>query len=153
MTVRELMSSPAATCAQDTALPAVARLMRDHDCGCIPVLDDHGYVVGIVTDRDICVALAARGGSADLGCAGEAMTAAVHTCLPGDGVADALQVMRRFHVRRVPVVDGSGRLQGIVSFDDLARAAGRNGAPAPAEVASAMADICRPRSREPDAVA
>ncbi|MEZ5290964.1 MAG: CBS domain-containing protein [Vicinamibacterales bacterium] len=153
MTVRELMSSPAATCAQDTTVPVVARLMRDHDCGCIPVLDDNGYVVGIVTDRDICVALAVRGEGAVRLSAGEAMTAVVHTCRPGDGVADALQVMRRFHVRRVPVVDGEGRLHGIVSVDDVARAAGTDGAPAPAEVASAMADICRPRRHAPDAVA
>lgn len=151
MTVRELMSSPAATCAQDTALPVVARLMRDHECGCIPVVDDHGYVAGIVTDRDICVALAARGEASEPRCAGEAMTAAVHTCRPTDGVADALQVMRRFHVRRVPVVDATGQLRGVVSFDDIARIAGSPGAPSAEHVAAAMADICTFRKPAADA--
>ena len=112
MTVSELMSSPVATCLQNTTLIDVTRLMRDRHCGCIPVLDAGGYVVGIVTDRDVCVAIASSEDDPGLVTAGKAMTAVVHTCLPGDRAADALEVMRRFHVRRVPVVDAARRLQG-----------------------------------------
>lgn len=142
MTVSDLMSSPVATCVQDATLTDVTRLMRDHDCGCIPVVDDSGYVVGIVTDRDVCVAIATHEEDPVHLAVCQAMTAAVHTCLPTDRAADALEMMRRFHIRRVPVVDADGRLQGLVSFDDVARASGTPGAPSAEDVVSAMADIC-----------
>ncbi|HUU33957.1 MAG TPA: CBS domain-containing protein [Vicinamibacterales bacterium] len=152
MTVSELMSSPVVTCLQTTTLLDVTRLMRNRDCGCIPVLDEGGYVVGIVTDRDVCAAIATGEDDPGRCAAGKAMTAAVHTCLPGDSAADALEVMRRFHVRRVPVVDAAGRLQGLVSLDDMARASDTPGAPSAADVVSAMADICAHGRSAADAV-
>jgi CBS domain-containing protein len=56
MTVKELMKTAVATCAPDNDLGAVVTIMRDRDCGFLPVVDSHGIVVGVVTDRDVCLA-------------------------------------------------------------------------------------------------
>jgi CBS domain-containing protein len=56
MTVKELMKTDVATCAPDSDLGAVIKTMRDRDCGFLPVVDSHGIVVGVVTDRDVCMA-------------------------------------------------------------------------------------------------
>lgn len=144
MTVSDLMSAPVATCRHDTAVAAAARLMRDHACGFMPVLDANQYVAGVVTDRDVVIALADDGRGGDL-TVSRAMTAPAHTCLPGDSVHDALQMMKRFHVRRVPVVDRGGQLLGVLSLDDVARAAHRPGMPAPGVIVDALAGICAPR--------
>jgi CBS domain-containing protein len=147
MTVSELMSAPVATCRHETGLTAAAQLMRDHGCGFMPVLDAQQYVAGVVTDRDLVIALAGSGTAPASITVGRAMTAPAHTCLPGDSVGDALRMMQRFHVRRVPVVDRAGRLLGVLSLDDIARAAGRPGLPAPDVIVEALAGICAPRSR------
>lgn len=142
MTASDLMSAPAATCRQDTSLADAAALLRDHDCGFMPVLDANDYVAGVVTDRDLAIAFANAGEPWDQLTAGRAMTGPAHTCLPTDSVADALQTMSHFRVRRLPVVDRQGRLLGVISLDDIARAHGRAGAPAAAAVVEALARIC-----------
>ena len=142
MTASDLMSTPAATCRQDTSLADTAALFRDRDCGFMPVLDANDYVAGVVTDRDLAIAVADADQPWDELTAGRAMTGPAHTCLPADSVADALQTMSRFRVRRLPVVDRDGRLLGVISLDDIARAHGRAGAPPATAVVEALARIC-----------
>ncbi|HUU35757.1 MAG TPA: CBS domain-containing protein, partial [Vicinamibacterales bacterium] len=107
--------------------------------------DDDGRVAGVVTDRDICVAASTRRLPPDRMAASEAMSADVHACLPDDPVRDALALMKKHQIHRVPVVDPYGRLQGVLSMNDIARAVGTKGAPTAAAVVATLAGICAPR--------
>jgi len=146
MTVRELMSTPPHTCQPTTDLAAVTQLMWNHDCGFVPVVDAEGRLAGVITDRDICIACATRRLLPERIAAAQVMTTSVHSCLPTDDIAGVLDTMKRDQVRRVPVVDDHGRLQGVVSLNDLVRAAGKKGAPTAATVVDALSGICAPRA-------
>lgn len=146
MTVGELMSTPAQTCQPDTDLAAVTQMMWHHDCGFVPVVDADGHVAGVITDRDVCVASATRRLLPERIAASQAMSTSVHACLPDDDVERALVTMKQFQIRRLPVVDANGRLQGIVSMNDVVRAVGRKGAPTATAVVATMAAICAPRA-------
>lgn len=148
MTVRDVMSTPPHTCQPTTDLAAVAKLMWDHDCGFVPVVDAAGRVAGVVTDRDICVAAATRRQAPERIAASQAMSTGVHACLPGDTLESVLGAMGTFQVHRVPVVDDEGCLQGVVSMNDIVRAVGRRGGPSPAAVVTALAAVCAPRPLE-----
>jgi CBS domain-containing protein len=113
------------TCAYlDDSLENVAQKMRDSDCGSIPVVDE-GYIVGIVTDRDLAVRGFAkgRGPSAKVS---EVMTAAPACCTADADLQEVTRTMTERQVRRVPVVDADGCCIGIVAQADLARAAERS---------------------------
>jgi len=149
MTARELMSTPVQTCRPDTDLAAVTHLMWDHDCGFVPVVDAEGQVAGVVTDRDICVASATRRLAPERIAASQAMSTPVQACLPNDAAEDVLATMSTHQIRRIPVIDAIGHLQGVVSFNDLVRAVGKKGAPTAATVVAAMAGVCAPRVLQP----
>lgn len=145
MQINKIMTTGVATCQPDTDLAAVAKLMWDHDCGIVPVVDAAGRVAGVVTDRDICIASATRGLPPERISAAQAMNSPVRACLPGDTIADALAEMKRFQVRRVPVIAADGTLQGIVSLNDIVRASGQKQGPTPAEIVSTLTAICAHR--------
>jgi CBS domain-containing protein len=149
MTVRDIMSTTVRVCRPDTDLAAVAKLMWDHDCGFIPVVDPAGGIVGVITDRDICMASATRRSIPERISATQAMSGPIHACAPSDSVKSALAVMKRFTVRRLPVVDAGGRLQGVVSLNDIVLAAEREKAASPREILSTLAGICAHRHIEP----
>lgn len=142
MTARTLMSAPVHTCQPDTNLATVAQLMWDHDCGFVPVVDAEGHVAGVVTDRDICIASATRHLRPARIPAAEAMSSAVYACLPDDRLDDVLATMSTHQIRRLPVIDATGHLLGVVSLNDLVLAVGRKGAPTATTVVAAMAGIC-----------
>lgn len=143
---QDLMSAPPDACQPQTDLAAVTRLMWDRDCGVIPVVDAAGHVVGVVTDRDICIATATRRLLPEHIAASQVMSRAVRTCLPGDTATDALAAMAEARVHRLPVVDGDGHLRGMLSLTDLVRAAGRQGGPTADAVVDALAVIGAPRA-------
>lgn len=145
MTARELMSAPPQTCQPTTDVAAVAHLMWSHDCGFVPVVDAGGHLAGVITDRDICIASATRRLLPERIAAAQAMSASVHACLPDDDLASVLATMKQHQIRRVPVVDQAGRLQGIVSMNDLVRVVGKKGAPTAAAVVEVLAGVCAPR--------
>jgi len=149
MTARDLMSTPVQTCRPDTNLAAITQVMWDHDCGFVPVVDSEGHVVGVITDRDICVASATRRLTPERIAASQAMSASVQACLPNDAAEDVLATMSTHRIRRLPVIDANGHLQGVVSFNDLVRAVGKKGAPIAATVVAAMAGVCAPRVLHP----
>lgn len=120
--VSSLMTSNPAFCRIDTPLDAVARLMIDHDCGGIPVVDMEGKPLGFVTDRDVAVRIVAAGHFEASSIAGDAMTAPCKTVNANTSVEECTQLMESAKIRRVPIVDDDGRLCGIVSIADLARA-------------------------------
>jgi CBS domain-containing protein len=122
MTVRELQTSNVKTVSPDTDLAVVAKLMWEGDCGAVPVVTDDRKVIGMITDRDICIAAATRSKPPAEIRAGEVISTnhGVHAVKPDDDVRTALRTMRKHKVRRLPVVDREQRLAGIVSINDLA---------------------------------
>jgi CBS domain-containing protein len=108
-------------CRVDDLLSGVALKMESEDIGIMPVIDAAGRAIGMITDRDICMAAAHRGERLDELRVDAAMTRAVHGVRVDDGVADAERVMRQHKVHRVVVHDEDGRVVGIVSLSDLAR--------------------------------
>ncbi len=125
MKAKELMTpSPCCASTQDSARD-VARLMRDNDCGAIPVVDEKNAIVGMITDRDLAIRALAEGKSADSK-VGELMTASPCCASVDDSVRDIERLMSDNQVRRIPIVDAHGKCVGIISQADLARAAERD---------------------------
>jgi CBS domain-containing protein len=121
MTVKEIQTSDVKTCGRDTDLATVAKLMWDGDCGAVPVVGDDRRVIGMITDRDICIAAATRARTPSELRAHDVITGnGIHAVKPDDDVRVALRTMRKHRVRRLPVVDQQQRLTGIVSLSDLA---------------------------------
>jgi CBS domain-containing protein len=146
MRVESIMSRDVVCCRRADNLAEAAQAMWNHDIGCVPVIDEQGHVVGIVTDRDVAMAAYTRGQPLAAIPVTVAMASHVFTCSPGDEVGAVEKTMAASQVRRVPVVDESGHPVGMVSVNDLARAAARTlTIPAP-EVASTLAAICAPRA-------
>jgi len=119
MKVAEIMTGDVKTCRLESNLAEAARIMWENDCGCVPVVNTEGGVTGMITDRDICMAVATQNRLASQITAGEIGSQRVVTCAPDMAVKDALDVMGREQVRRLPVVDGGGKLVGILSLSDV----------------------------------
>jgi CBS domain-containing protein len=133
MKVQDIMTSDVQCCGPDTNLAATAKMMWDSDCGALPVLNVHGRVMGMITDRDICMAAATKNKPAWDITVWETVSGKAHTCHLSDDVHTALDVMKREKIRRLPVVDEDGILQGIVAMNDFVLLAGEaKGGRAPA---------------------
>lgn len=124
MKIKDIMTREPLTCSPGTNLATAAKLMLDADCGILPVVDDEAKLVGVVTDRDMYIALATRNKLASQVTVGEVARAPVVTCGPDDDVEVALAIMGQHHVRRLPVEGFGGTVSGIVSMNDLVLAAG-----------------------------
>ena len=146
MLARDLMTTPARTCRVTAPLSEAAKTMLDESCGCVPIVDTNGRVVGILTDRDICLAVATRHErTADIPVR-EVMTSRVFTCGPDDPIDSAILTMKDHRVRRLPVVDVEGRLQGVLSADDLVRNTGLARGRLTAEsVIDVLRHVCTPK--------
>ena len=149
MLVEQLMNRPPVSCGSGDSLHRAAGLMIEHDCGSLPVVDESGRPVGMVTDRDICIAAHQLGLPLDAITAAQAMSRELHTCRAGDPVGVAERIMSKCQIRRVPVVDGDGMLVGIITLGDLARQADQgNGHRRPdvsdTEVSRTLAAITEP---------
>ena len=125
MKIKNLMTPKPRTCTRETNLAEAAALMLDADCGILPVVDDQGKLAGVVTDRDMYIALATRNTRASQLTIGEVARSQVFTCGPDDDVETALATMKQHHVRRLPVEGFGGTVAGIVSMNDILLAAGK----------------------------
>jgi CBS domain-containing protein len=144
MKVRDIMTDPPLTCTPETSVAVAARLMREADYGTLPVVDSHGQLAGIITDRDICLALASTNRNALRVAVHEVMTRKVFSALLEDDVRSALATMKGARVRRLPVRDEFGRLKGILSIEDVVvRGLEGNGIPADEIVAALRAMYTR----------
>jgi CBS domain-containing protein len=123
MKVVESFVRPVVSASPRDSLAAVAGLMETHNVGAVVIVEDH-RPVGIVTDRDVALAVAARERSPQTAAAA-VMTAPAQTITPREGVFAATLAMKENHVRRLPVVDDNGWLVGIVTLDDVLRVLGR----------------------------
>jgi len=119
--VQHLMTSEIQSCRPDDRLNRVAELMWNHDCGALPVVDDSGNLVGIITDRDAFMAAYTQGRRLDECSVASAMSSEVYSCAPDDSLVRAVELMRDYKFRRVPVTDANGELVGVLSLADIAR--------------------------------
>lgn len=126
MKAREIMTSDPSCCTSGDTVQQAAKLMTEHDCGCIPVVDDlqSKKIIGTITDRDITCRCTAEGKGTDTR-VGDVMSPNPSCCKPEDDVRDVERLMSERKVRRVPIVDQSGCCVGIVAQADLARAENR----------------------------
>jgi len=119
MKVSELMTKSPAYCTTDTNLGAAAEIMWKRNCGFLPVLSPQQNVVGVVTDRDMCIAMATRNRLPGQVTVREVSSAVTHSCRPDDDLQSALRTMADKGVRRLPVIDAVGKLEGVLSVDDV----------------------------------
>jgi len=144
MTVREVTTRDVQSCSPDTDLATAAKIMWDSDCGVVPIVNEDRKVLGMLTDRDICIATATRAARPSDLRAGDVMSEAIATCRVDDDMNAALKTMKERRVRRLPVLDAEGRLAGILSLNDLVlRAECRPGAAVSGEAfLETMRTIC-----------
>ncbi|HEX2678778.1 MAG TPA: CBS domain-containing protein [Polyangiales bacterium] len=115
------MNKPVVTCQPSDGLDKAAGLMWDYDCGVLPVTNEDGTLVGMITDRDICMATYTRGLAPREIPVRDAMSRQVFACRTGDSIEAAESLMRDKQVRRVPVLNGSNEPVGMLSLNDVAR--------------------------------
>jgi CBS domain-containing protein len=145
MKVKELMTSPAKTCRTTALLGDAAQTMLLQHCGCVPVVDGRGRLAGMLTDRDICLAVAARHQSPWEIPVRDVMSPNVVTCTMDDDVNAALVAMKEYRIRRVPIVDANGHVKGLISIDDVVRNTGLARGRLPIEAAAdVLRHICTP---------
>jgi CBS domain-containing protein len=150
MDVSQIMQRTVQVCKPEDRLSDAAKKMWDSDIGCLPVVDPNDQVIGIVTDRDICMAGYIQGLPLSEIPVFVAMSKEVFSCTPIDNIVDAEEKMQFHQVRRLPVIDPNGKLAGILSISDLAREAEReiNGPLqeiTPLDLTDTLATICQPR--------
>lgn len=136
MKVKEIMTQTAVCCGSETNVGAAVELMWVHNCGVLPVVGPDRKLQGIVTDRDICIAMGTRNRLPGALSAGEVAIKEVFVCHPDDDIHDALQMMAEKQVRRLPVVDREGLPQGILSMDDIVAYTGLDKLPGRSELSS-----------------
>jgi CBS domain-containing protein len=117
--IRDVMTENPSSCAPGASVAEAAKVMAQEDVGSIPVVED-GRLVGVVTDRDLVVRVLAEGRDPEATTVGEVVSTDVVTVTPDAGLDDALRLLARHQVRRLPVVEGD-RLVGIVAQADVAR--------------------------------
>jgi CBS domain-containing protein len=121
MKISKLMTRDVFTCCTHDDLADAAQLMWDHDIGAVPVLDEHARIVGMITDRDICMAAYTRGEPIKTISVLSTMSEHPTTCGEDAELREVEALMRGHQIHRVPVVDDDGRMVGIVSINDLVR--------------------------------
>ncbi len=124
MKVREVMTKSPFYCSADASLGAAAEIMWNHNCGFLPVLSPQHRVVGVITDRDMCIAMATRDRLPGQVPVREFFAVDIYSCQPDDDVSIAMKTMVDKMVRRLVVVDADGKLEGVLSVDDIVLRAG-----------------------------
>ncbi|MGH9763199.1 MAG: CBS domain-containing protein [Blastocatellia bacterium] len=152
MKVKELMTHEPKTCGTGTNLASAVEVLWTNDCGCLPVIDENCKVIGIITDRDISIAVGTKDRRPSEITVGEVITGAVECCQPDEDVSAALNKMQSHRIRRLPVVNHEGLLLGILSLNDVALKAqesrSRLGAVTHEDVANTLRSVGQPRREQ-----
>jgi CBS domain-containing protein len=119
MKVKDVMTTNAEAIWLTESLADAAKLMWENDCGVLPIIKDGQKVVGIITDRDICMGAAIRDTNPSAISVEEVMTGQVYAVNPEDNIDQALLQMQEHHVRRLPVINAEGELEGMLSMNDI----------------------------------
>lgn len=125
MEVAQLMTQDVTVCGPDDSLHDVARRMWERDCGSLPVCDGDGRVIGMVTDRDICMNACFEDKPLSQLMVSGAMSGETKACHPGTSLNDAERMLQEGQLHRLPVIGEEGRLAGIITLGDIAREAAR----------------------------
>jgi CBS domain-containing protein len=148
--VHELMTSSPRACSLHDSANAAAQIMWEQDCGAVPVLGDDGRVVGILTDRDVCMAAYFQGRPLSGISVASIMSTDVCTCRADDDLSQAERLMQERQVNRLPVVEDGGMLVGMLSLCDVTQGFKRGGLRQPKragqELLETVAAIREPRS-------
>lgn len=120
MKIDKLMTRDVRTCRPEDSLAESARIMWENDCGCVPVVDAQTCVVGMITDRDVCMGAYTQGRPLAEIPLPSVMSTTVHCCRSGDDVEDAVEIMKAKQLHRVPVLNDGGQLVGLLSLNDIA---------------------------------
>ena len=152
MKVKDIMTRNPKFCGPRDTLAQVVSMMWEGDCGMLPIVDKSNRVVGVITDRDVALAVWRKDRApADIR-VDQLPLAKLYCCAPTDDVDDALRIMRRAQVRRLPIIDEGEELTGIISMDDLAVHArvpdGTRTGLTPQKVAEALKAICSGERRK-----
>jgi CBS domain-containing protein len=148
MKAKHIMTRDPAVCSVESTLADVARTMWDEDVGFLPVVDQRGDLVGTITDRDACMAAYTQGKPLSAISVQLAMAKTVVSCREDDDLDAVHVILRRCHIRRLPVLDVDGRMVGVLSIGDLAAQAVDGSASGPrSAVTLTFAQVSRPRSR------
>lgn len=152
MKVEQLMTKTVATCRTGDTLNDAARVMWEHDCGVVPIVenDESRRVVGMLTDRDVCMAAYTMGRPLAQIRVRDVMSTAIRSCGSGVDVAEAEGLMRQAQLHRLPVVDDAEQILGVISLADIAREAAREVGSRRqevtiAEIGETLAAISQPR--------
>jgi CBS domain-containing protein len=151
MQVKEIMTDTPQVCGVNDSANEAARIMWERDCGAVPVVDRDGHTVGIVTDRDICMAAYFQGRHLSAIPIAEIMSRDLCTIEAEADLNDAERLMQSRQIRRLPVVANGGHLIGILSLSDLARTVprdggGRQAVPESQEVLRTVEKVSQPRN-------
>jgi CBS domain-containing protein len=146
MKVRDIMTQPLQTCRLETDLGTASRRMRETGCGALAVIDARGRLAGIITDRDLALAIGDRMRIASHIAVRDAMSQRVYACAPDESVHEALARMAAHKVRRLPVVEDSGEIAGMLSIDDIVLWSVHKGGIGTIELTTALRSICAPRT-------
>jgi CBS domain-containing protein len=119
MKVKDVMTPNAKAIWLTESLADAAKLMWENDCGVLPIIKDGQKVVGMITDRDICMGAAIRDTNPSAISVEEVMTGQVYAVNPEDNIDQALLQMQEHHVRRLPVINAEGELEGMLSMNDI----------------------------------
>jgi CBS domain-containing protein len=123
MKVKDVMHKGVDWVSPDTPITEIAKLMQGHDIGCIPI-GENDRLIGMVTDRDIvCKGLASKDFNAARTTARDVMTEGIHCCREDDDLAKAVHHMETLKVRRLPVINKSKRMVGMLALGDVSSSA------------------------------
>ncbi len=154
MKVKDLMTTEVWSCREYATLNSAAQTMWENDIGCVPIVDSENRVIGMLTDRDVCMSAFLQGAPLTGISVTTAMSKEVFSCRPGDDLAAVERLMREKQIHRVPVLDDQDRLVGIIALNDIAREAAHEGEAkqaarevTDAEISSTIASVCAPRHR------
>jgi CBS domain-containing protein len=119
MKVKDVMTPNAKAIWLTESLADAAQMMWENDCGVLPVIKDGWKVIGMITDRDICMAVAMRDRNPSSVSIEEVMSGQVYSVNADDDIGEALMAMQTHRIRRLPVVNDDGELEGILSMNDV----------------------------------
>jgi signal-transduction protein with cAMP-binding, CBS, and nucleotidyltransferase domain len=150
MKVHDIMSVPPQTCRVASDLATASRRMKQTATGMLVAFDGRNRIAGVVTDRDLALAIGSSPRDVRVRPVREVMSCPVLTCHEEDDIHDALRAMTTAHVRRLPVVSADGDLKGVLSVDDIILWAVQRRGVGLTELLEALRRICLPRPAQED---
>lgn len=153
MRAEEIMTKPIITCQSNEMLEEAARKLWDHDCGVIVIVDDKGRLVGMLTDRDICMAAFTQGRMLTEIPIHVAMARTVYRATPQQSTNEIQELMASKQIRRIPVVDIENKPIGIITVNDLVRDVVRPSSKVDGgiwKVVRTLSAVCQPRGHAQD---